>query len=42
MAAGHKKIEGMEIFHFEKDKIKEGWTVCNMGRVKIQKLCLYI
>jgi len=29
MAASHKKIEieGTEILHFEKDKIKEGWTI---------------
>ena len=35
MAASHKKIEieGTEIFHFEKDKIKEGWTVFNMAEL---------
>jgi hypothetical protein len=28
----HRKIEidGTEIFHFEKDQIKEGWTMFNM------------
>jgi steroid delta-isomerase-like uncharacterized protein len=32
MAASHKKIdiEGTEILHFEKDKIKEAWTIFNM------------
>ena len=32
MPASHKKfeIEGAEIFHFEKDKIKEAWTIFNM------------
>ena len=35
MAASHKKIEieGTEILHFEKDKIKEGWTVFNMAEL---------
>jgi steroid delta-isomerase-like uncharacterized protein len=35
MAASHKKIEieGTEIFHFEKDKIKEGWTIFNMAEL---------
>jgi steroid delta-isomerase-like uncharacterized protein len=34
-AASHKKIEieGTEIFHFEKDKIKEGWTMFNMAEL---------
>ena len=33
--ASHKKIEieGTEIFHFEKDKIKEGWTIFNMAEL---------
>ena len=32
MAASQKKIEidGTEILHFEKHKIKEGWTMFNM------------
>ena len=32
IAASHKKIEieGTEIFHFEKDKINEAWTIFNM------------
>ena len=41
MAASHKKIEieGTEILHFEKDKIKEGWTTFNMAElVKWPKL----
>jgi steroid delta-isomerase-like uncharacterized protein len=31
--ATHKKFEtrGVEIFHFEGDKIKEAWTVCDMA-----------
>ena len=31
-AASHKKIDidGTEILHFEKDKIKEAWTIFNM------------
>lgn len=31
--ATHKKFEtqGAEIFHFEGDKIKEAWTVCDMA-----------
>jgi len=35
MAPSHKKIEieGTEIFHFEKDKIKEGWTIFNMAEL---------
>ncbi|MFY9794537.1 MAG: ester cyclase [Candidatus Nitrosopolaris sp.] len=35
MAASHKKIEieGTEIFHFEKDKINEGWTIFNMAEL---------
>ena len=35
MAASHKKIEieGTEILHFEKDKIKEGWTIFNMAEL---------
>jgi SnoaL-like polyketide cyclase len=35
MAASHKKIEieGTEILHFEKDKIKEGWTMFNMAEL---------
>jgi steroid delta-isomerase-like uncharacterized protein len=35
MAASHKKIEidGTEILHFEKDKIKEGWTTFNMAKL---------
>jgi steroid delta-isomerase-like uncharacterized protein len=35
MAASHKKIEieGTEIFHFEKDKIKEAWTVFNVAEL---------
>jgi steroid delta-isomerase-like uncharacterized protein len=35
MAASHKKIEieGTEFLHFEKDKIKEGWTVFNMAEL---------
>jgi predicted ester cyclase len=35
MAASHKKIEieGTEIFHFEKDQIKEGWTMFNMAEL---------
>jgi predicted ester cyclase len=32
MAASHK-IEGTEILHFEKDKIKEGWTMFNMAEL---------
>jgi steroid delta-isomerase-like uncharacterized protein len=34
-AASHKKIEieGTEILHFEKDKIKEGWTMFNMAEL---------
>jgi steroid delta-isomerase-like uncharacterized protein len=34
-AASHKQIEieGTEIFHFEKDKIKEGWTIFNMAEL---------
>jgi len=34
-AASHKKIEieGTEILHFEKDKIKEGWTIFNMAEL---------
>ena len=32
VSASHKKIEidGTDIFHFEKDKIKEAWTTFNM------------
>ena len=32
-AATHKKFEtqGADIFHFEGDKIKEAWTVCDMA-----------
>ena len=32
-SATHKKFEtqGAEIFHFEGDKIKEAWTVCDMA-----------
>jgi steroid delta-isomerase-like uncharacterized protein len=32
LPASHKKveIEGTDIFHFEKDKIKEAWTTFNM------------
>ena len=35
MAASHKKIEieGTDIFHFEKDKIKEAWTIFNMAEL---------
>jgi steroid delta-isomerase-like uncharacterized protein len=35
MTASHNKIEieGTEIFHFEKDKIKEGWTIFNMAEL---------
>ena len=35
MAANHKKveIEGTEIFHFEKDQIKEGWTTINIAEL---------
>ena len=35
MAPSHKKIEieGTEILHFEKDKIKEGWTIFNMAEL---------
>ena len=35
MAASHKKIEieGTEILHFEKDKIKEGCTIFNMAEL---------
>ncbi len=35
MAASHKKIEieGTEIFHFERDQIKEGWTMFNMAEL---------
>ncbi|MGB8935550.1 MAG: ester cyclase [Candidatus Nitrosopolaris sp.] len=35
MAASHNKIEieGTEIFRFEKDKIKEGWTIFNMAEL---------
>jgi steroid delta-isomerase-like uncharacterized protein len=31
--ATHKKLEtqGADIFHFEGDKIKEAWTVCDMA-----------
>jgi steroid delta-isomerase-like uncharacterized protein len=31
--ATHKKFEtrGVDIFHFEGDKIKEAWTVCDMS-----------
>ena len=31
--ATHKKFEaqGVEILHFEGDKIKEAWTVCDMS-----------
>jgi steroid delta-isomerase-like uncharacterized protein len=31
--ATHKKFEtqGVDIFHFEGDKIKEAWTICNMS-----------
>jgi steroid delta-isomerase-like uncharacterized protein len=31
--ATHKKFEtrGVDIFHFEGDKIKEAWTVCDMA-----------
>ena len=31
--ATHKKFEtrGVDIFHFEGDKIKEAWTVCEMA-----------
>lgn len=31
--ATHKKIEtnGVDIFHFEGDKIKEAWTICDMS-----------
>src|SRR5215467_13497286 len=34
-AASHKKIEieGTEILDFEKDKIKEGWTIFNMAEL---------
>lgn len=30
--ATHKKVEtqGVDIFHFEGDKIKEAWTICDM------------
>jgi len=33
--ASHKKIEieGTEILHFEKDKIKEAWTTFNMAEL---------
>ena len=32
-SATHKKFEtqGADIFHFEGDKIKEAWTVCDMA-----------
>jgi predicted ester cyclase len=32
-SATHKKFEtqGVEILHFEGDKIKEAWTICNMA-----------
>jgi steroid delta-isomerase-like uncharacterized protein len=32
LPASHKnvEIEGVEIFHFEEDKIKEAWTIFNM------------
>jgi steroid delta-isomerase-like uncharacterized protein len=31
--ATHKKFEtqGVDIFYFEGDKIKEAWTICNMS-----------
>ena len=31
--ATHKKFEtqGVDIFHFEGDKIKEAWTICDMS-----------
>jgi len=31
--ATHKKFEtqGVDVFHFEGDKIKEAWTICNMS-----------
>ena len=31
--ATHNKFEtqGVDIFHFEGDKIKEAWTICNMS-----------
>lgn len=33
LPATHKKFEtqGMDIFHFEGDKIKEAWTTCDMS-----------
>jgi steroid delta-isomerase-like uncharacterized protein len=33
LPATHKKFEtrGVDIFHFEGDKIKEAWTVCDMA-----------
>ena len=33
LPATHKKFEtrGVDIFHFEGDKIKEAWTVCDMS-----------
>jgi steroid delta-isomerase-like uncharacterized protein len=33
--ATHKKIEivGTDVFHFEKDKIKEAWTTFNMAEL---------
>jgi steroid delta-isomerase-like uncharacterized protein len=32
-SATHKKFEtqGVDIFHFEGDKIKEAWTICDMS-----------
>jgi predicted ester cyclase len=35
VAANHKKIEieGTEIFYFEKDQIKEGWTTINIAEL---------
>lgn len=32
-SATHKKFEtqGVEILHFEGDKIKEAWTICNLA-----------
>ena len=32
-SATHKKFEtqGVDILHFEGDKIKEAWTICNMA-----------
>ena len=33
LPATHKKFEtrGVDIFHFEGDKIKEAWTICDMS-----------